>query len=817
MVFDIQKTIGSFNDMSFQGKMSCFLFFVFFILTNASNLGISTQDTTETSSVLFLYTMDGQVHAFNEVGSLLWVSSTGGPVLSFSAPSSPKEKDLKGPIPGLDGSLLSQDTLTPLPLNVRDLVSAAPFNAGDGFTYLGSKTTKMWGIEKTSGHILASFSQTKDQCSGENGPVNHEEALWITRTDYLLQAVDRTTGREVWNVSFGEFNYEGELEEEEDPGLEVRSDFSGVVKILGLGDLDVELDLELDSPLACALYQSNHNRIYRVPIHYKDRLNVKGSTSLVPYYMGSDGSKWLISASPGSLVESQAGSQLISLSGSSVHLLPSVEMSESIDDDHVSLDTQIVFNLSLNSFVIFLMAQIAIALFVLYLYGRKSSPSRKIQFDTSKPLGMGSHGTIVFEGTLEGRPVAVKRILSQFYPSVSQEIELLIHSDAHPNVLRYFYSETDGDFFHIALEKCSLSLTDYIASHSDIPFSNLQSIILQSLRGIGHLHSLGIVHRDIKPHNILLKDSTDFSVKVADMGLGKRIEGHGSSFDTCSSAGSSGWTAPEVLQNVSRQSTRIDVFSMGCVVYYVLSGGKHPFGDLHERDHNILLGKYSISDVSSEAYDLIEQMIQSDPLKRPRLTLIEDHPFLWSSQRQLDFLCAFSDCVETVAADSLMRLCLEQKAVHVVGVRWDNAILPELLENLGKYRKYNFSSVRDLLRVIRNKRNHYRDLPDQVKAKLGSLPNGFLSYFKLRFPQLLLFAYYFVRSDCGQSLKEFPLFHSQRQVHPPELFKERFVYLFQVSEEKAAKVVKRIAMQKEEEEDQEKVYSKNWRRRKNHD
>ena len=52
----------------------------------------------------------------------------------------------------------------------------------------------------------------------------------------------------------------------------------------------------------------------------------------------------------------------------------------------------------------------------------------------------------------------------------------------------------------------------------------------------------------------------------------------------------------------------------------------------------------------------------------------------------------------------------------------------ELIENLGRYRKYNQGSLRDLLRVIRNKHNHFRELPDGLQAKLGPLPGGFLRW-----------------------------------------------------------------------------------------
>jgi hypothetical protein len=63
-------------------------------------------------------------------------------------------------------------------------------------------------------------------------------------------------------------------------------------------------------------------------------------------------------------------------------------------------------------------------------------------------------GTIVYEGMLDGRAVAVKRLLRQFYDLAKKEIEVLIMSDEHPNVVRCFAMEEDREFVYLALEKC---------------------------------------------------------------------------------------------------------------------------------------------------------------------------------------------------------------------------------------------------------------------------------------------------------------------------------------------------------------------------
>lgn len=133
----------------------------------------------------------------------------------------------------------------------------------------------------------------------------------------------------------------------------------------------------------------------------------------------------------------------------------------------------------------------------------------------------------------------------------------------------------------------------------------------QSTCGLNHLHSLSIVHRDIKPQNVLISfpDARGrITVKISDFGLCKRLGIGNNSFSKPSGIlGTDGWIAPEVLCDlagaakeqideienpvqevrdendvlvVQTQAKRItkalDIFSLGCVYYYVLSGGAHP-------------------------------------------------------------------------------------------------------------------------------------------------------------------------------------------------------------------------------------------------
>src|ERR1700722_12479654 len=108
-------------------------------------------------------------------------------------------------------------------------------------------------------------------------------------------------------------------------------------------------------------------------------------------------------------------------------------------------------------------------------------------------------------------------------------------------------------------------------------------------------------------------------------------------------------------------------------------------------------------------------------------------------------------------------LKLEQDANNIVGGGWHSRLDKVLIENLGKFRKYDGKSVQDLLRALRNKvslssflfcllhdvsyqKHHYQDLPDNVKRHLGPMPEGFLSYFTRRFPELFLHVHSVVAS-----------------------------------------------------------------------
>ena len=383
-------------------------------------------------------------------------------------------------------------------------------------------------------------------------------------------------------------------------------------------------------------------------------------------------------------------------------------------------------------------------------------------------------GTVVYAGLHETRECAVKRLVKPFFghDNADKEISLLIQSDQHPNVLRYYAKEEDASFIYIALEKCAGSLQDLIDRPANHPDADRLLILHSMMTGLAHLHSLNIVHRDLKPANILLTKGN--RCKLADMGLGKQLDLMRSSFDSVVS-GSFGWQPAEVLSvggggaaaaavhgssSGGRLTKAVDVFSAGCVVHYVLSGGHHPFGLNVEREINIVRNQPTFDQLRShryEAIDLVSSMIAHSPDDRLSASDCVHHPVFWSDEQKLHFLLDVSDRVEAEPEYSECRLTLEKAAASFLNpasssgaasAGWDVKLYRGLLDNLGKFRKYDFTSCRDLLRVIRNKRHHYRDLPEEVQRELGGVPSGFLAYFTARFPELLMCMYRVMACFC---------------------------------------------------------------------
>ena len=128
---------------------------------------------------------------------------------------------------------------------------------------------------------------------------------------------------------------------------------------------------------------------------------------------------------------------------------------------------------------------------------------------------------------------------------------------------------------------------------------------------IEYLHKKNIIYRDLKPENILL--AADGHLKITDFGLSRVVENQDDSFTWNHGAPTAlqGWYAPEVYLK-HRKTMAIDIFSTGCVFYYLLSGGVHPFGNAF----NVVKSSSNLPQVYHipEALDLICRMTAEKPV-----------------------------------------------------------------------------------------------------------------------------------------------------------------------------------------------------------
>ncbi|XP_011185643.2 serine/threonine-protein kinase/endoribonuclease IRE1 [Zeugodacus cucurbitae] len=388
----------------------------------------------------------------------------------------------------------------------------------------------------------------------------------------------------------------------------------------------------------------------------------------------------------------------------------------------------------------------------------------KISFNSNEVLGKGCEGTFVFRGTFEERSVAVKRLLPECFTFADREVALLRESDAHENVVRYFCTEQDRQFRYIAVELCAATLQDYTEGERSAELRmhiNVWEVLRQAAAGLSHLHSLNIVHRDIKPQNVLLSlpdVSGTVRVMISDFGLCKKLNFGKTSFSRRSGVtGTDGWIAPEMMRG-QRTTTAVDIFSLGCVYYYVLSAGQHAFGDALKRQHNILTHDYNLFKLKVDADDepnmpkeaskfilaeqLIADMIHKDAQSRPFARCISAHPVFWNNQKILAFLQDVSDRVEKLQFHVEPLKSLEKNGRCIVRDDWNTHVDPLITDDLRKYRGYMGASVRDLLRALRNKKHHYHELSPEVQQKLGCIPHDFTNYWINKFPELISHAYH---------------------------------------------------------------------------
>ncbi|KAI3724701.1 hypothetical protein L2E82_36487 [Cichorium intybus] len=409
-----------------------------------------------------------------------------------------------------------------------------------------------------------------------------------------------------------------------------------------------------------------------------------------------------------------------------------------------------------------------------------------------------SNESDVFEGSYEDRDVAVKIVPKK--PPHYKEIEVikqLIESDQWANIVKCYGVKEDLHYVYIILQRWVCSLHDLITTRANpgvrpLPtmevfknfhlwkvikrkqgnYWNPTPLLLELMRwntpriylnssyllgnincrdivaGLAYLHKKGIIHGDLKPEDIvLIHKDTSFSAKLSNVGISKKIlllaADQSSLSITTTAIGNFGSQAPELLQN-----ERLDLFSLGCVLYFCITRGKHLFGDgKYQQDTNIENNDKDLAEVndSPEAKDIIS-LLYTGRISRPTAAEVYNHPLFWDPETRLSFIRAASDLMQSKVHGPHLYGSLENLTHYE---NWRNDVNIELINDIIEYHGYEIDyNVKTLLRTIRNYYNHYDTISDVLQKKLGKVPIEFNEYFRSRFPKLLMEVYTAFKKYC---------------------------------------------------------------------
>jgi serine/threonine protein kinase len=192
----------------------------------------------------------------------------------------------------------------------------------------------------------------------------------------------------------------------------------------------------------------------------------------------------------------------------------------------------------------------------------------------------------------------------------------------HPNVVKLHEAFFDEKGFSFVMEYMDKGDLFNILKNRESPFSESEAISLlsQLVEGLNAIHSKGWIHRDFKPHNILL--NSEGKCKIADFGLAKSTK----SVTSSSIAGTLEYMCPELFQGQA-PSPATDIWSLGCILYEVLTKRKAFDGNNSASIVNSVLNKdppLIHSHLSNEIQTLIQQMMSKDPKNRIDLKTIRN-------------------------------------------------------------------------------------------------------------------------------------------------------------------------------------------------
>lgn len=191
------------------------------------------------------------------------------------------------------------------------------------------------------------------------------------------------------------------------------------------------------------------------------------------------------------------------------------------------------------------------------------------------------------------------------------------------------------------MELCACNLRVWLAGLYRGPPISKKTILLNTCEALQYLHSVGVVHRSLKPTNILIasQEGERVVVKLSDFGT---FSTWSDTWPVQDSDSAEGFCAPEQLKIGtvlgSVVTTAADIFALGCLFFVTLSGGHHPFGPLlYFRNQRALASQYDLTPLATAtsrvpgSLRLIESCIKRNPTQRPTIDQILSSSDFWEN------------------------------------------------------------------------------------------------------------------------------------------------------------------------------------------
>lgn len=336
----------------------------------------------------------------------------------------------------------------------------------------------------------------------------------------------------------------------------------------------------------------------------------------------------------------------------------------------------------------------------------------------------GSNGTEVFLGLRDDdTEVAIKRMTKSNFHMLAKEKEFLQYPELdHPSIVRYVDQTQDENFGYLVLQLCEYTLKEFLEKQK-LDDDKRKKLVEQVLHGLKVLHcqSCPILHRDLKPQNILI-DVTG-RARLADFGISRWLPVDKTTL-LSGQAGTKRWMARETLAEKPKVPYKrsSDIQVAGMLVYYILSGGKHPFDVDCEKSYdcekNIDEGKYSLDEVKDVvAKDLIEMMITKEATERPKVEECLEHPFFWTPERKVEYLINIGNKDEVAKYEGADPLLISSLKKGAGDGSWKDKFPSDLVKKLDG-RKPHPETTLGLLRFYRNAKVHHAEEAAKINLTL---------------------------------------------------------------------------------------------------